>query len=350
MTTNASPSGVAGTLRLRHLRQARFSRVGKAGQRRLDASRVLVVGLGATGGAIAESLARAGVSLTLVDRDFPELHNLQRQTLLDHQDVLDGRPKALAAKRRLSAIDPELELHAHVVDLHAGNALNLAEGHDLIVDGTDNFPTRFVINDIALKLGIPWVYVGAVGAQGAVMPINAGGKPCLRCLHPKPPPAGSLETCDTTGVLQPAVAVAAGLAALCAMRFLLGEPPVPGLIHIDVWEGIQQRFALPAREDCPSCALRAFPALLVRSDEEAVATTLCGRDAVQVRPAVNAIDLEAQAERLKGLSTILCQNADLLRFEVDGLETTLFADGRAIVQGTDDPARARGHYARYIGL
>jgi hypothetical protein len=201
-----------------------------------------------------------------------------------------------------------------------------------------------------LKLGVPWVYVGAVGATGAMMPIAEGGKPCLRCLHPKPPPAGSLETCDTTGVLQPAVAVASGLAAMAAIRFLIGDPPPSGLTHIDVWEGEQVRFDVLAREDCPSCAKRSFPALELRSDEEAVATTLCGRDAVQVRPSSVAVDLEAQSRRLCGAAEILLANEHLLRFEADGLVTTLFGDGRAIIQGTDEPARARGHYSRYIGF
>jgi adenylyltransferase/sulfurtransferase len=325
--------------------------VGAAGQARLYDAKVLVVGLGATGGAIAGSLARAGVALTLVDRDHVERHNLQRQSLFCDADVDAGLPKAEAARRHLSAVDPALSIRAEVADLHAGNVLRLARGHDLIIDGTDNFAARYIINDAALTLGIPWVYCAAVGAHGAVMPIAASGKPCLRCLHPDPPPPGSHETCDTSGVLQPAVAVIAGLAAMEAIKILLGQAiESPGLRYVEVWDLGLQIFAVPARPGCAGCDRREMPALAVDATGDAIASLLCGRDAVHVRPAETELDLALLARRLRGAAEIELQNPYILRFVVDGLETTVFADGRAIVKGSDDPARARGHYARWIGL
>ncbi len=337
----------------RHGRQILFRRIGLAGQARLVSARVLVIGVGATGGAIANTLARAGLALTLVDRDFPERHNLQRQTLFTDADVDRGVPKAVAAAEHLRQIDPELPITAHVTDVHAGNILDLAAGHDVLVDGTDNFATRFVVNDAAVRLGIPWVYCGAIGAQGALMTIEAGGRPCLRCLYPDPPPPGSVATCDTAGVLHAAVAVAAGLASLEVMKLILdASPRQHGLLHIDVWDGVYQSFAVPARDDCPTCAQHRFPALDTRGGD-LLATSLCGRDAVHLRPpeagSTTAIPLPALAQRLAGLVELTTVNDYLLRFNAEGYAITLFADGRAIIQGTDDPATARALYARWVG-
>ena len=335
--------------RPRHARQRRFPAVGDAGQARLSAARVLVVGLGATGGAVADLLARAGVGLTLVDRDYVEITNLQRQTLFALADL--DQPKAEAARARLAAIDPELPLEVRIADLHAGNALALARGHALIVDGTDNFAARFVINDAALSLGIPWVYCGAIGASGAAMAFGAKGQPCLRCLHPVPPEPGSHDTCETAGVLQPAVAIVAGLAAMEALRLLLGEPAPPAALqYVDAWARAFPRLAVAARADCPSCALGQLPALRPDGDGDALATVLCGRDAVQVRPASASLDLAALATRLAAACEVELANSFIVRFRAEGLVTTVFADGRAIIQGLDDGGRARGHYARWIGL
>ncbi len=339
----------------RHGRQMLFARIGAAGQARLAAARVLVVGVGATGGAIAHALARAGVGLTLVDRDFPERHNLQRQTLLDDADVDAGVPKAIAAAARLRAIDPDLPVAAHATDVHAGNILALAAGHDVVVDGTDNFATRFVVNDAAVKLGIPWVYCGAIAATGATMTIAAGGRPCLRCLYPEPPPPGAVDTCDTVGVLYPAVAVVGGIAALEVMKLIVGAEPLNrGLLHIDVWNHIYQPFQAAARPDCATCGRGEFPALEARDGGDVLATALCGREAVHVRPAgreggAAGVDLPAIARRLAPSTRVTQASAHLVRFDADGLSVTLFADGRAIVTGTDDPAVARSVYARWIG-
>jgi adenylyltransferase/sulfurtransferase len=335
----------------RHARQILFRHVGAAGQERLRRARVLVVGLGATGGAIANSLARSGVGrLTLVDRDYPERHNLQRQTLLDDEDVERGTPKALASRDHLLRVDPGLDIRAVVADVHAGNILELVGDHDVVVDGTDNFATRFVLNDAALKLGRPWVYSGVIGAHGASMTIEAGGRPCLRCLYPDVPPAGSVETCDTAGVLHPAVEVVAGVAALEVMKLLLdGQPRNHGLLYLDVWEGTFERFRVPAQAECASCALQRYPALEERSGGDVIAAALCGREAVHLRPPVAAVDLAALADRLANSTAVACVNEHLLRFTAEGHEVTLFADGRAIVKGTADVLEARALYARYVG-
>lgn len=327
-----------------------FHHVGRAGQARLAAGRVAIVGVGATGGTIAESLARAGVGhLTLVDRDYPERSNLQRQVLFVDADVDRGIPKALAAAEHLLAIDPGLSVQGLVTDFHAGNALSLIADHDVVVDGTDNFAARFVLNDAAVKLGIPWVYCGAVGAHGATLTIAGSGRPCLRCLYPNPPPPGSLETCDTAGVLQPAVAAIAAVSALEALKLLLGAAAAWGeMTYVDLWLRSWQTFEVPATEDCLTCGRRQFPALDA-AGEDAVATALCGRTAVHVRPPATSVDLATLARRLAAATAIHLANEHLLRFEADGCDVTVFADGRAIVKGTDDTATARAIYARYVG-
>ena len=365
----------------RHARQVLFRHVGRAGQARLAAARVLIVGVGATGGAVANALARAGVGhLTLVDRDYPELHNLQRQTLLDEADVRAGIPKAVAAAAHLRQIDSGLDVTAVVTDVHAGNILELlaaperaehadpSGAYDLIIDGTDNFATRYVLNDAAVQLGLPWVYSGAIGAHGAMMVIPPGGRPCFRCLHPDEPPPGSLETCDTVGVLQPAVAVVGGLAAMAALKLLLGHDVLPELLHVDAWDGLIAHFQVPARPDCPTCGRLEFPSLSESGGTDVVAATLCGRDAVHLRPARrpdtaqssprpplgsplgSRLDLGGLATRLRAATGVSVANEHLVRFQADGCEITVFADGRAIVQGTDELSRARSLYARWIGL
>lgn len=337
----------------RHSRQMLFRPVGPAGQERLAAARVVVVGVGATGGAIADSLARAGVGhLTLVDRDYPELSNLQRQVLFTLADVTRGVPKAVAAAERLAAVDPGLSLAPRVTDLHRGNVLELLAGHDVVVDGTDNFAARFLINDAALSLGLPWVYSGAIGANGVSLTVEAAGRPCLRCLYPEPPPAGSVATCDTAGVLQPAVSAVAAVAATEVIKLLVdGQPRNHDLLYVDLWDLTWQSFQVPARPDCASCGERRFPALDPLAEAaDAVATSLCGRDAVHLRPPPSALDLAALAPQLAQVAELSVANEHLIRFAAGGLEMTLFADGRAIVKGSDDPVAARAMYARYVGL
>ncbi len=335
----------------RYVRQTIFSGLGEEGQRRLLASRVLLVGVGALGSHIADLLVRAGVGhLILVDRDFLELNNLQRQTLYTQADVEAGLPKAIAAARHLAEINPEVTVEPQVVDLNAGNVEALLEGIDLVVDGTDNMETRYVLNDACVKRGIPWVYGGVIGATGMAMTVRPGEGPCLRCVFRDPPPPGSLPTCDVAGVVGPAVAAVAAVEAAEAMKLLAGVgTPLPGLLTLDLWEGSFEVIGLPPEPvpDCPACGRREFPFLEVQ--QTTLAASLCGRNAVQVVPPPGTeLDLEALARRLEGFGP-LRQNEYLLQVELDGYVLTLFRDGRAIVQGTDDPATARTLYARYVG-
>lgn len=312
---------------------------------------MLLVGCGATGTVLANHLARAGVGrLVLLDRDIVEITNLQRQLLYDEEDARGGVPKAVAAARRLSAVNSEIVIEPRVADFHAGNAEALLEGADLVLDGTDNFETRYVLNDACVKHGRPWVYCGAVSTYGMTMLVRPGDTPCLRCLFPEPPPPGSAATCDTAGVLGPAVGVVASLAAVEALRCLVGAPPPEGggLLHVDAWDLEWHRFQVSRKEDCPCCARREFPYLEVAAAGQA--TALCGRNAVQVTPARAAeLDLAAVAERLRPLGETQV-TPFLLRFRAGEQLLTLFPDGRAIVQGTDDPAAARSLYARYVGV
>ena len=321
---------------------------GDDAQAKLGAAKVALVGVGATGSAIAQVLARAGVgSLRLIDRDLPELSNLQRQVLYDERDVEAGLPKAVAAANRLSQINSEVALEVEVADLAPHNAARLLGGVDLVLDGTDNFLTRLLINDACLAQGTPWVYVGVVGAEVHSFPVLPGSPPCFRCYLDAPPPPEAVATCDTAGVLGSAVLVAGGLAATEALKLLVGATPATGLFVLDTWYRESHRAELPPDPDCPACAGR-FDYLEGQGQAD---TQLCGRDAVLLRAAAPIADLGALAERLAGAGCVLTQNAYLLRFDPPepGHSLTVFADGRAIVHGTQEPTVARSLYARYVG-
>ncbi len=348
----ASPSNSARAAD-RYVRQERFFPIGREGQRRLAATHVVQVGCGALGSASAELLTRAGVGhLTLIDRDYVELHNLQRQSLFSEDDVAEHLPKAAAAARRLGAINDEVEIRTEITDLHAGNAERLLAGADIILDGTDNFETRYLINDVAVKHGIPWVYGGVISSGGSTMTIRPGETPCLRCVFPDAPEPGSAPTCDTAGVIGPAVQTVASIQAAEAMKLAVGDLAATNraLLSFDVWSLDVQRVPLPERDpDCPTCGRRQFSFL--DSTRPSQTTQLCGHDAVQVlvTPAPT-LNLRALAERLRPLGTVMV-NRFLLRFDdpVTGRQITVFPDGRAIVQGTTDAIEARSLYAKYIG-
>lgn len=335
----------------RYDRQVRVGGLGRDGQARLGAATVVVVGVGATGGAAADLLVRAGVGrVVLVDRDVPELGNLHRQVLFDEDDVRAGLPKAEAARRRLARVNSSVAVEARVKDLDASNALALLGGADLVVDGTDGFQTRHVVNDACALLGVPWVYTGVVGTAVHGFPIVWGETPCFRCYLPELPPPGAVPTCDVAGVLGPTVAVAAGFAAAEALKLLAGrrEQVARGLHVVDVWTREARLLRLERDPACPACA-RA-PDLLERAPPPAA--RLCGRDAVTLPPPGGQVDLPALAARLAGLGALERSNAFLLRVaphDAPGLRLTVFADGRAIVDGTDDPARGRALYARLVG-
>jgi adenylyltransferase/sulfurtransferase len=336
----------------RYSRQLRFAPIGVGGQERLAAARVAVVGCGALGSVVAMTLARAGVgSLRLVDRDLPERSNLPRQILFDEADVAAGVPKAVAAAAHLTRINSHGSFEPVVADLTAVNAERLLADVDVIVDGSDNFEARFLVNEVACRRGVPWVHGGAIGAEGRVMTVVPGRTACLRCLIPEPPIPGSLPTCDTAGIVGPAAVVVGAVEAMEAIKLLVGADDKAGgrLLVCDLWENVWRTVDLAplAAAGCGTCRADDYPWLDGRLGARAAA--LCGRDAVQVPSAGGAVDLAAIAERLAAVGTVVV-NRWIVRAEVeDGIQLSVFADGRAIVSGTREEAKARGIVARYLG-
>ena len=339
----------------RYHRQILFHAIGEAGQTRLGQSRVLLCGCGALGTVLAETLVRAGVGfIRLVDRDFVEITNLQRQVLFDEQDLAEQLPKSVAATRKLNLINSQVVIEPHVADVSSGNVLALARDVDLILDGTDNFETRFLLNDVALELGIPWIYGGCIGSHGQVLPIFPGETACLRCLMEDVPAPGTTETCDTAGILGPTVNMIASLQAVQALKILAGrKDQVEVSLHIlDVWDGTLRKMSVKNLRDqgsCPACHLgeRAW----LHGDRASQTTVLCGRNAVQVSPyEVHSIALPELAEKLRACGTVTV-NPFLIRLVVQGgaYELTIFRDARAIIKGTADPTVAKSLYARYVG-
>ena len=346
---------------------------GEAGQRRLAESTAAVIGCGALGTTIADTLARAGVGrLVLIDRDFVELTNLQRQVLYDEQDARDALPKAEAARAKIARINSQVEVTAIVDDVNAGNVERLTERADVLVDGVDNFETRYLVNDCAVKHGVPYVYGGAVGTVGAalaILPHTARGNapweagdvsratPCLRCLFEEAPPPGTGATCDTVGVLGPAATIVASFEAAEALKILTGnfDRVAPTMLSFDLWANATRQLKVAAayeQGDCPCCKHRRFDYL--DGGLGSGTTTLCGRDAVQIRPKRDAedVDLREIAGRLAPHGQVKVNDFMLRANLVDRgqpFEITLFPDGRAIVKGTHEPNVARSLYAKFIG-
>ncbi len=327
-----------------------FAGIGPEGQERLLASRAAIVGCGAIGAAAANLLVRAGVGyVRIIDRDFVEPSNLQRQTLFDESDALHALPKAVAAERKLRSINSSVAVEGVVADLSPRNASELLAGVDLLLDGTDNFETRFLLNDFAVKSGLPWIYAAAVASYGLTMTIRPGATPCLACLlETRNHGQGLEETCDTIGVLGPIVNLIASLEVAEALKLLCGrlEALHGRLISCDVWSGHLQSVRVARNPECRACAKREFTYLQGQAQPM---ITLCGRDSVQIHERSRTMDLHALGLRLAPIVGELRQNDFLLRFRVAPYEMTVFADGRAILKGTKDPAVARSLYARYIG-
>jgi len=324
---------------------------GRAGQERLASKRAVVVGCGALGSHVAAHLVRAGVGrLVLADRDFVEWHNLPRQALYGEADAAAGIPKAVAAARRLRQINSQVEIEEQVMDVNADTVERLIAGADLVLDGADNFEVRYLVNEACVKHRIPWVYGGVLGTYGLSAAILPGETPCLRCLLGPLPPPGSVPTCETAGVLGPAVAVIAALEATEGLKILLDrkEDLLRSLVMVDVWSGDFERARVQkGQTPCPVCDEGRYE--LLSAEQGSMAAVLCGRTAVQITPRpARPLDLAALAGRLAGVGP-LSVNEYLLRLEVEGCQLTLFPDGRAIVKGTDEPARARALYARYVG-
>lgn len=347
----------------RYHRQEILPGFGRTAQERLRAAHALVVGCGALGCACIDLLARAGVgTLTLVDRDVVELTNLQRQTLYSESDARAALPKAEAAKRRVAAVNSQVRVHACVEHLGAENALDFVRDCDIVVDGLDNYRTRYALNDAAVSCGRPYIYAGAVGTRGMSMPVLAGiadragvaraDAPCLRCIYPDVPPPGEGETCDTAGVFGPVVSAVGAHAAGEAIKLLIGayQAGDRSLWTLDAWTGRTVRVPLAgaARADCPCCGRRDFEFL--RAEAGDALTVLCGRDAVQVRPAApGRLDLAALGARLAVHGTFAVHNGVLAGALAGGFRLSVFPDARAIVGGTTDPLVAKGLYDRFVG-
>ncbi|MFM7208018.1 MAG: ThiF family adenylyltransferase [Planctomycetaceae bacterium] len=335
----------------RYSRQTRFPPLGDDGQAKLAAARVAVVGCGALGGVVAMALARAGVGfLRLIDRDLPEVSNLPRQVLFDEADVAVGLPKAVVAAHALARVNAAMEIEPLVTDLTAANAMRLLAGMDVVVDGTDNFETRFLINEVACQAGRPWVHGGAIGAEGRVLAIIPRRTACLRCLIPEPPAAGALPTCDTAGIIGPAALVVGAVEAAETIKLIVGHDAHAGrLLVCDLWESRWRTVDLTplAVAGCPTCRSGDYPWLAGALGGRP--TPLCGRDAVQVTPASAGVDLAIVAERLAAVGPVTA-NRWIVRADVEeGIQLSVFSDGRAIVAGTRDEARARTIVARYLG-
>lgn len=336
----------------RYVRQTRYPPLGEEGQRRLARSRALICGCGALGSTLANTLVRSGVgSVRIVDRDFVETSNLQRQVLFDEDDVAGQLPKAIAAAEKLRRINSQVEIEPIVADVDHTNLEKLCQDVDCIVDGTDNFEIRFLVNDFSVKHALPWVYGGCLGAEGQTMTILPGETPCLRCLIQECPPPGTTPTCDTAGILAPIVGVIASIEAIEAIKILSGnrQSVSRNLTVVELWDNrIRQVDVSALREqvDCPTCRRGEFPWLSGR--EGSHSAVLCGRNAVQlIHPGVG-LSLDELARQLEGVGQIN-RNQFLLRLKVEGYELTVFPDGRAIVGGTDDVATARTVYAKYVG-
>lgn len=333
----------------RYSRQMLFSPIGKEGQQKLNNSRVLIVGMGALGTALANHFVRAGIGLVrFVDRDYVEKSNLQRQMLFDEDDVREALPKAIAAKNKLEKINSDIAIDAIVADASVNNIDSLMAEVDIVVDGTDNFQTRFLLNDACYKKGIPFVYGGAVSSRGMSAIFVPNETPCLRCFISSSDGGG--QTCDTIGVISPIVDIVASLQVVEVIKFLVGDQKNRrnSLLTLDVWNNYRydMKFAAP-KENCPTCQKKQYPALNLAVKD--IITVLCGRETVQIQNN-DSFDLEIWAERLEKIGTVQ-KTPFLLKVDLaEGERFVLFPDGRVLVQGTEDQVRAKTLYSRYIGL
>lgn len=335
----------------RYARQILFSDIGEVGQERLSSACVVILGCGALGSIQAEILARAGVGkLKIIDRDVLEESNLQRQALYDEQQVEERLPKVIAALQRLRKINSSIEIEGEIADITSQNIESFIDGADLVLDATDNFETRFVLNDACLKHNIPWIYGACVSSYGLSMNILPQRTPCLRCVFEEMPPPGSLQTCDTAGVIAPIVNVIASIQCTEALKILVGadEDLRPGMLNVDLWDGrfIPVEMKEP-RSDCPACQHQQWDYLSGKHSQNT--TVLCGRNTVQLMPSQRqSVDLKELAERLKGQGRVT-HNPFLVRFEIESSIITVFPDGRALIEGTKKASEARSIYAKWIG-
>jgi len=335
----------------RYSRQILFNGIGKEGQERLLNSRVVIIGCGALGSAQAEALARAGVgNLRIIDRDFVEFSNLQRQTMFTESDARERLPKAIACANRIREINSDIVVEPEVADVNHSNIESLISDVDVVIDGTDNFATRYLINDACVKHEVNWVYGAAVGSYGVTMTIRPHETPCLRCIFPEAPPAASAPTCDTAGVIMPIISIVASVQVTEALKLLTAKigDLHNSLMQFDVWRNEWRKISIgKPLPDCPTCGLGEYETL--NAEARDFAAVMCGRHAVQISPTDSVhIDLDALRRKLESSGDVKA-NDYLVRFRTGEYELTIFQDARSIIRGTDDIATARSLYSKYIG-
>lgn len=331
----------------RYEKQTRFRELGVEGQARLGRAHVTIVGVGATGSFLAGLFARAGVgSLRLIDRDFVEIGNLHRQTLYTEADAAASTPKAIAAAAAVHSANTDLSVEPIVTSFGAKNATSLLRDTDLVLDGTDNFAARYLLNDACLSLNLPWVYTGVIGGHGVSLPVLPGG-PCLRCYLPTPPLSGQLETCDTSGILGATVSAVASFSATAALKILLGRTLDSCILNVDVWDADLAALTVRKNPQCQACVLKNFEFLQGKFEPDTVA--LCGRNSVHIQnPAPENFRLAYVIDRVRQIDSQALASAHTLKFAADGVEFVVFKDGRAILKGISDTTLARSLYSRYI--
>ncbi|WFA10004.1 ThiF family adenylyltransferase [Tissierella sp. Yu-01] len=333
----------------RYEKQMLYGEIGLEGQKKLLKKKAIIIGCGALGTVIANNLVRSGVGyIKFVDRDYIEISNLQRQILFDEEDIKENLPKVIAAERKLKKINSDIKIEGIIADVNSTNVESLCEGMDVILDATDNLQTRYLINDISIKLNIPWVYGGVIGSSGMVHTIIPQVTPCLRCMFPEIPPIGSTETCDTAGVLNSITSIVASMESMEAIKILLEKKTavITGLQYMDIWSNDFETIDMTLDEDCKTCGKNSFE-FLERSTDEAV--YLCGKNSIQINPLQKSISADDIINRLKSLNINVKQNAYFIKFNIEDVQVTLFYDGRAILKNTDDIKKATSLYARYIG-
>jgi adenylyltransferase/sulfurtransferase len=334
----------------RYSRQTAYEKIGAAGQEKLLSSRVAVVGIGALGTQIANNLCRSGVGyIRLIDRDYVELSNVQRQVLFDEDDVLRQTPKAAAACEHLKKINSEITMEPVVADVNSSNIEQFCSGVDLVLDGSDNMELRYLINEQCIKSGVPWIYGGALMAGGASMNILPGKSPCFRCIFPDSPPPGSYPTCSTAGVLNMASALVASVESVEAIKILLGSPDIrKTLLIVDLWQNVTDYLEVESDPLCPVCGEHRYE--LLGKLPRAFTTVLCGRDAIQVVPGSTVpMDFTQLAEKLQKIGTVK-QSSFSLSFDDGHIAFQVFPDGRAIIQNVQDENTAKTIYSEYIGF
>lgn len=334
----------------RYAKQILFDRIGKKGQEKLSRAKVVIIGCGALGTVIANNLTRSGVGyIRIVDRDYIELSNLQRQILFDEEDIDRNLPKVIAAEYKLKKINSSIVIESIIKDVNSTNILSICSGMDLILDATDNLNIRYLINDASIKLGIPWIYGAVIGSTGMTHTILPGETPCLRCIMPDIPPSGAADTCDLVGVLNSVVNIIASFQSTEATKLLTGNKDdlVKELRFIDIWNNDFEVIEVKKKTDCPVCGENEFE-FLNRESKDAV--FLCGKDSVQVNPMNKEISTENIIARLETTGIKTKRNDFFIKFEVEDIQFTLFYDGRAILKNISDTTRAKILYGRYVGF